>query len=112
MTKCFPTVKIIPADDVIADLEREARGCEARTQSEPKQIATKLKEQANLLRDWITALKSGRWTSGKGAKIVSHASPHPMERPLEWPLSHSAVSYVCSFPCELHSLESFRFCPD
>jgi hypothetical protein len=55
-------MKIIPADDVIADLERKAAECEAR-ESEAEPAATQLKEEANRIRAWITDLKTRKWTS-------------------------------------------------
>jgi len=56
-------MKIIPADDVIADLERKAVECEARAESEGEPAATQLKEEANRIRAWIADLKTYKWTS-------------------------------------------------
>ena len=56
-------MKIIPANDVIADLERKAAECEARAESEAEPAATQLKEEANRIRAWITDLKTRKWTS-------------------------------------------------
>ena len=56
-------VKIIPADQTIEDMKKEADECEqaSRTQAEPQAIA--LKEKAALLGEWIRSLRTGRWTS-------------------------------------------------
>jgi hypothetical protein len=56
-------MKIIPANDVIADMERKAAECEARAESETVPAATELKEEANRIRAWITDLKTRKWTS-------------------------------------------------
>lgn len=56
-------MEIVPADDVIADLERKAADCEARASSEPEPIATQLREKARVIRTWIADLKAGRWVS-------------------------------------------------
>jgi hypothetical protein len=56
-------MKIIPANDVIADLERKAAQCEARAECEGEPAATQLKEEANRIRAWITDLKTRKWTS-------------------------------------------------
>ena len=52
------SMKIIPAGDVIADLEKKTAECEAKAESESEPIATELKEEANLIRAWIAALKT------------------------------------------------------
>jgi hypothetical protein len=56
-------MKIIPAGDVIADLERKAADCEVRAESEAEPIATHLKDEAKRIRSWIAHLKTGRWSS-------------------------------------------------
>jgi len=55
-------VKIIPADQTIEDMKKEADECEqARIQAEPQ--ASALKEKAALLGEWIRSLRTGRWIS-------------------------------------------------
>jgi hypothetical protein len=56
-------MKIIPSDDVIADLERKATACEAKAESEAEPIATQLKDEAKRIRAWIADLKTGGWSS-------------------------------------------------
>jgi hypothetical protein len=56
-------MKIIPADATIAELEKKARDYEEQAKIEPRPNCRKLREKANLCREWITALKSGQWTS-------------------------------------------------
>lgn len=54
---------IVPADDSIADLEKKAAEYEERAKTELNRIATRLRERAKLCREWIAALKSGKWMS-------------------------------------------------
>jgi hypothetical protein len=56
-------MKIIPAYDTIAELEKKGCEYEEKAELEPDPIATRLRETAKLCRDWIAALKSGKWTS-------------------------------------------------
>jgi hypothetical protein len=56
-------MKIIPAGDVLTDLERKAADCEARAESELEPIATQLREKARVIRAWIADLKAGKWIS-------------------------------------------------
>ena len=56
-------MKIVPADDTIADLERKAVECEEKARTAPSRIATRIGEKAKLCREWIAALKSGEWIS-------------------------------------------------
>jgi hypothetical protein len=56
-------MKIIPADDTIAELERKACECEEQAEEEFAPIANFLREKAKLCREWITALTTGKWTS-------------------------------------------------
>ncbi len=53
----------IPADATLAELQKNAADCEQRASQEQEPIATALREEAKLYRDWVTALRSGRWTS-------------------------------------------------
>jgi hypothetical protein len=54
-------MRLVPADSTIADLEEKATECEERAQKESEPEATKLREEALLYREWITALRSGKW---------------------------------------------------
>jgi hypothetical protein len=56
-------MKIVPADPTIADLTQKAAELEKEAEAGSGRIATHLREKAKLCREWIAALKSGRWTS-------------------------------------------------
>ena len=73
-------MKIIPADDVIADLERKAADCEAKLGSEPEPIATQLREKAKAIRAWVADLKAGRWVSVIGLSGSPHSSDRRISR--------------------------------
>ena len=54
-------MRLIPAGEVIAELEKKAADCEERAGKEAEPEATKLREEALLCREWIVALCSGKW---------------------------------------------------
>jgi len=56
-------MKIVPAELTMKELKKEAQECDqmARIEAEPR--ASTLREKAALLREWITILKTGKWTS-------------------------------------------------
>ena len=56
-------VKIIPADQTIEDMKKEADECEHASRTQPEPQARALKEKTALLREWISSLSTGRWTS-------------------------------------------------
>jgi hypothetical protein len=56
-----PAMKIVPPENTLAELERKAAEYEAKAIQEPEPEATRLREQAKVCRQWITALKSGGW---------------------------------------------------
>ena len=56
-------VKIIPAGQTIEDMRTEADECEQVSRTQPEPQANELKEKAALLREWISSLSTGRWTS-------------------------------------------------
>lgn len=56
-------MKVIPAHDTIAELEQKAREYEEQSEGECAAIATRLREEAELFREWISALKARKWTS-------------------------------------------------
>ena len=56
-------MKVIPADATIAELEKKAHENEEKAQNETDTIAARLREKATLCREWIAALKTGKWTS-------------------------------------------------
>jgi hypothetical protein len=58
-------MKIVPADDTIADLKKKATEYEEQAAKQHGTIAALLKEKAKLCREWIAALKSGKWMSLK-----------------------------------------------
>ncbi len=54
-------MKIVPAYDTIAELEKKAAECEEQARTEPEQKATELREKAKQYRDWIKSLEAGTW---------------------------------------------------
>jgi hypothetical protein len=58
-------MKLIPAGATIAELEEKAKDCEEKAKKEAEPQATKLKEEALLYREWIAALRSGRWHASR-----------------------------------------------
>jgi hypothetical protein len=56
-------MKIVPADATIAELKKMADLCQEKAKTESEQIATQLRAKAKLCREWIAALKSGKWFS-------------------------------------------------
>jgi hypothetical protein len=54
-------MKLIPADATVAELEKKAADCEDKAKREAEPAATKLREEALLYREWIDALRSGKW---------------------------------------------------
>ena len=56
-------MKLIPADATIVELEKKAADCEEKARREAEPEATKLREEALLYREWIAALRSGKWHS-------------------------------------------------
>jgi len=57
------TMKIVPARETLAELEKNAAALEAAAKNEPESTALALREKAALLREWLKLLSSGRWTS-------------------------------------------------
>jgi hypothetical protein len=55
--------QIIPRDATVKELEQKADDAEKESANEPEPRATELRELAKLYREWITQLRSGRWTS-------------------------------------------------
>ncbi len=56
-------MKIIPASDTIADLEKQAAEYEQQAATAPESVAAQLREKAGVCREWIKQLKSGKWKS-------------------------------------------------
>ncbi len=56
-------MKIIPAGETIAELQRKAAKCEEQAKSEPEPEAAELRNKAKLYREWIKALEAGSWIS-------------------------------------------------
>jgi len=48
-------------NDYVAELEKMATDCEEKAKKEVEPEATKLREEALIYREWITALRSGKW---------------------------------------------------
>jgi hypothetical protein len=53
----------IPKEPTIREMKQKAEECDYRAHSEPEPHASKLKEKAALIREWIKVLKAGGWTS-------------------------------------------------
>jgi hypothetical protein len=56
-------MKIVSADATIVELENKASQDEATATKEREPMASRLRESAKLRRDWVAALKSGKWKS-------------------------------------------------
>ena len=54
-------MNIVPAENTVAELERQAAGYESKAMREPDPEATRTREQAKRCREWIAALESGMW---------------------------------------------------
>ena len=54
-------MKLVPADATIEELEKKATDCEEKAKKDAEPEATKLREEALLYREWIAALRSGKW---------------------------------------------------
>jgi hypothetical protein len=61
MGEFHDTMKIIPADATISDLEQKALEYERAANDQPEPAATSFKKLAAQCRDWIAALRSGVW---------------------------------------------------
>ena len=55
-------MKIIPAEATIKELKKKAEECEQKASQESEPLASELREKAGLFREWITVLKTGKWT--------------------------------------------------
>ena len=55
--------KIVPAGATISELEQKAAECEEQAKQVSEPEATKLREEGLLYREWIAALRSGKWHS-------------------------------------------------
>jgi hypothetical protein len=56
-------MKIIPADDVLAELRKKAEEYEEQAQMAPDGLAARLRGKAKECCEWIAALTSRKWTS-------------------------------------------------
>jgi hypothetical protein len=54
-------MRIVPARETIADLEQKALEYELAANDPPESAAANFKELAAICRDWVDALRSGRW---------------------------------------------------
>ncbi len=55
--------RFIPSHATIQELEEKAAACERQAEQESEPLASALREEAKLYRDWIKRLRSGLWTS-------------------------------------------------
>ncbi|MGA2347898.1 MAG: hypothetical protein ABSF93_17945, partial [Candidatus Sulfotelmatobacter sp.] len=55
--------EIIPAGATISELKKKAERCEEKAKQVSEPEAAKLREEALLCREWIAALRSGKWHS-------------------------------------------------
>ena len=53
----------IPPDATIAELEKKAADYEQKATEAMEVQAAELRQEAKIYREWIAALRSGRWTS-------------------------------------------------
>jgi len=53
----------VSPDATIAELEKRAAECEDEAAGAEESLADELRAEAKLCREWIAALRSGRWTS-------------------------------------------------
>jgi hypothetical protein len=53
----------VPKNASVTDLERQAKECEERTTKEPEPVASKLREQARICREWAARLRKRFWSS-------------------------------------------------
>jgi hypothetical protein len=53
--------KIVSSKSTLAELERQAAEYEAKAAQAPEPEAARMREQAKLCREWMAALKSGKW---------------------------------------------------
>jgi hypothetical protein len=56
-------MKIVPAGPTIEEIKREANDCEQRANKAAEPLATRLREKAELLREWMKSLRTGAWKS-------------------------------------------------
>jgi len=56
-------MKIVPADETIADLKKKAAEYEEQARKQVGAIADRLREKAEQCRQWIAELKTGKWMS-------------------------------------------------
>ena len=54
---------MIPAGATISELKKKAAECEEKAKQASEPEAAKLREEALLHREWIVALRSGKWHS-------------------------------------------------
>jgi hypothetical protein len=56
-------MKIVPAGPTIEELKRQAGDCDQRVKAAPEPLATRLREKAEILREWMKLLRTGAWKS-------------------------------------------------
>jgi hypothetical protein len=56
-------MKIVPADPTIKDMKQEAQECDQRAKTAAEPLATRLREKAELLREWMKLLSTGAWNA-------------------------------------------------
>jgi hypothetical protein len=56
-------MKVVPAGPTIEEIRKQADDCEQRANKAPEPLATRLREKAELLREWMKSLRTGAWTS-------------------------------------------------
>lgn len=55
--------RFIPNNATIQELEEKATDCEKKAEQESEPLASALREEAKIYRDWVKRLKSGLWTA-------------------------------------------------
>ena len=61
-------MKIIPPDDVIAELKKKAAEYERKAATAAEDAAADLREKAKEFRGWVAALRSGIWKSSHATR--------------------------------------------
>jgi hypothetical protein len=56
-------MKIVPAGPTVEQLEKEANECDQRAKAAAEPFASRLREKAGLLREWMKLLRTGAWKS-------------------------------------------------
>jgi len=56
-------MKVVPTGPTIEEIRKQADDCELHANKVPEPQATRLREKAELLREWVKSLGTGAWKS-------------------------------------------------